>query len=198
MEEAQRNRLNEIYREYIDRTKLNVSDYELEFVLSDGNMDKGIMMIGEAPGKEEVRRRIPFSGMAGGNLNEFMEYMHLRRDEIFLTNTIKYRLYYVNPKTNKKRNRAATKKEIEDGRDCLIKEIEITKPKLILTLGNVPLRALTGNDKITIGSVHGQPQGVLGTVLIPLYHPASIIYNKKLKAEYLKDLDIVNEYISHS
>lgn len=195
MEEAERNRLNEIYKEYIDRTILDIIDYELEFVLSDGNMDKGIMMIGEAPGKEEVKRNRPFTGMAGGNLKEFMEYMHLRRDDIFLTNTIKYRLYVKNPKTDKKRNRPATKKEIEDGQDCLIKEIEITKPKLILTLGNVPLRALTGNDKITIGSVHGQPQGVLGTVLIPLYHPASIIYNKKLKAGYLKDLDIVNEYI---
>jgi DNA polymerase len=197
MEEAKRNKLKEIYIEYTDKTIWDIQNYELEFVLSEGNMDKGIMMIGEAPGKEEVLMGKPFTGMAGGNLSEFMEYMHLKREDIFLTNTIKYRLYDINPKTGKKRNRPATKKEIEDGRECLLSEIEIIKPKLILTLGNVPLRALTGDDKITIGAVHGKPQTVLGTVLIPLYHPASIIYNRKLKTEYLKDLDMVNEYISN-
>ena len=72
------------------------------------------------------------------------------------------------------------------------KEIEIISPKYIVTLGNVPLRSITGDNNISIGAVHGK----LSTIVIdkavynlyPLYHPASIIYNRSLKSTYIEDI----------
>jgi len=74
-----------------------------------------------------------------------------------------------------------------------LKEIEIINPEYIVTLGNVPLRSVYGDFSISIGEVHGTLTRVevLGTEfnLFPLYHPASIIYNVKLKEIYNEDLN---------
>ncbi|HHV28763.1 MAG TPA: uracil-DNA glycosylase [Clostridium sp.] len=164
-----------------------------EIVLGDGNVESGLILIGEAPGKEEVLNSKPFVGTAGKNLAEFLDKLGLRREDIYITNAIKYRLSKVNPETGRVSNRPAAKKEILENRDYLLKEIEIINPEYIVTLGNVPLRSVYGDFSITIGEVHGSLNKVkiLGAEfnLFPLYHPASIIYNSKLKEIYNEDLN---------
>ena len=177
--------LNDLYSRY------NKDFPEKEIVLGDGNLDAVIMLIGEAPGKDEVKLSKPFVGIAGKNLNEFLQVLGLDRSEIFITNAIKYRLSKYNEKTGRFINRPAKEHEIKDNRKYLLEEIKIIEPNIIVTLGNVPLKSIYCCEK-SIGAVHG-------TVLLidndectykifPLYHPASIIYNRGLKKVYFDDV----------
>jgi DNA polymerase len=182
-------KLTQLYEEYSKAFE------GMELVFGDGNHTGGTVMIGEAPGKDEVRLRKPFVGMAGGNLGKFMEYIGLTRDDIYVTNAIKYRLFKVNETTGRKSNRPALKKEVISSRPFLLKELEILKSKVVITLGNVPLRAVTGNFSYIIGEVHGKPIETDDYIIMPLYHPASLIYNRSLEAEYYKDLDKLKKLI---
>ncbi|MCK5758236.1 MAG: uracil-DNA glycosylase [Clostridiales bacterium] len=160
-----------------------------ELVFGDGNYNSGIVMIGEAPGKDEVIQGKPFVGLAGGKLKEFMDYIGLTREDLYVTNAIKYRLFKTNSKTNKKSNRPAKVNEIKSSIACLMQELKVLDPVLVITLGNVPLKAVTSDFKMTIGDVHGKEIISEGIRIFPLYHPASLIYNRSLEETYYKDLD---------
>lgn len=177
---------------YIDYSK-NFSGKELVF--GDGNPDSGIVMIGEAPGKDEVRLGKPFVGLAGGKLKQFMDFLGITRDDIYVTNAIKYRLFKINPKTNKKSNRPAKSDEIKSSSEWLIKELDILSPSLIITLGNVPLRALINDNGVSIGNYHGRHVTHRGMSVFPLYHPASLIYNRGLEEIYYEDLHKLKDII---
>ncbi len=166
-----------------------------ELVFGDGNIHSGIVMIGEAPGRDEVEQAKPFVGMAGGNLGKFMTYLGITREDIYVTNAIKYRLFKVNEATGRKSNRPAAKHEILSSRPYLLKELHILNASLVITLGNVPLKAVTGKFNLVIGDLHGQVLDSENLRLFPLYHPASLIYNRKLETEYYKDLDKLKKLI---
>ena len=86
------------------------------------------------------------------------------------------------------RNRAPSKEEIALFLPFLMKEIDLVAPRALVTLGNVPLRALTG-DKSTIGDMHGAwHTAVNGLPLFALYHPAAIIYRRELLSVYEQDV----------
>lgn len=186
-------RLNTLYDRYKKRFEGN------ELVMGGGNTDAILLLIGEAPGKDEVAQGKPFVGKAGQNLAQFLEVLGLKREEIYITNAIKYRLSKVNPDTARVSNRPATRDEIDQSSKYLIEEIGIIAPKYIVTLGNVPLRSVLSDHNALIGQKHG----VLDTVVIngssyglyPLYHPASIIYNASLKEVYLKDIEKLKSMI---
>ena len=186
--------IEKLNEEYILKNKYK------EIVLGDGNLNSKIMFIGEAPGKEEVRQKKPFVGQAGQNLTEFLDIAGLKRNDIYITNAIKFRLSKTNSKTGRIINRPAERKEIEGERLLLNKEISIIMPDCIITLGNVALRAVTGNYKITIGEVHGTfiENKIDKNLykLFPLYHPASIIYNRSLKNIYKEDVYTFKKYYS--
>ncbi|MDF2989477.1 MAG: uracil-DNA glycosylase, family 4 [Eubacterium sp.] len=163
-----------------------------EIVFGDGCITSPLVIVGEAPGKDEVAQGKPFVGSAGKNLQEFMNTIGLTRDAVYITNTIKYRLGRINEKTKRLINRPATKNDIINNQPWLHKEIILLCPKIIVTLGNVPLKAVTNDYNASIGEMHG----ILHTCriseaeykLFPLYHPASIIYNRALKEVYNQDM----------
>lgn len=163
-----------------------------EFVFGCGCTDPELLLVGEAPGREEVKLLRPFSGAAGKYLDEFLELACIARESIYITNAIKYRLSKVHPKTGKLSNRPATRDEITSSRDYLIREIETICPKYIVTLGNVPLRSVTGDFSTNIGDRHGEVLNISisdkGYKLFPLYHPASVIYNRSLKETCTADI----------
>lgn len=175
-----------IYREYEARFSGR------EYVFGCGPVKPRLLLIGEAPGREEVRLSRPFSGAAGKNLDEFLELAGISREEIYITNAIKYRLSKVNPKTGKLSNRPATRDEILSSRSYLLREIGMICPYCIATLGNVPLRAVLGDFSANIGAIHGKPlkikTGELEYQMFPLYHPASVIYNRGLKETCREDI----------
>ncbi|KRQ85807.1 Uracil DNA glycosylase superfamily protein [Caloramator mitchellensis] len=173
-------------KEYEDlaRERLGV---EQKIVFGEGNIGAKIMLIGEAPGRFEEEMGRPFVGQAGKNLDEFLKILDLKREDIYITNVVKFRPFKVNEKTNKKSNRPPSKKEIEVSKVILFKEIDYIKPGIIVTLGNVPLKAIV-SDKASIGEYHGKIIKVNGYTIFPLYHPASIIYNRSLYDVYIDDL----------
>ncbi len=171
--------LTALYSDYACRFAGN------EFVFGCGSPEPKLLLVGEAPGKEEVKLSRPFSGAAGKYLDEFLNLAGIEREELYITNAIKYRLSKANPKTGRLSNRPAAKEEILSSRAYLIKEIETICPTCIVTLGNVPLRAVTGEFSLNIGDRHGEilhnKIGEREFLLFPLYHPASVIYNRSLK-----------------
>ncbi len=157
-------------------------------VLGEGKSDQPVLMlIGEAPGETEVVKRRPFVGKAGKNLDAFLQLARLEREEIFVTNVVKIRPVETGP-TGRLRNRAPNREELSLFTPWLLREIAAVKPQALVTLGNVPLRALT-SAQTTIGDCHGQwLSSRAGVPLYALYHPASIIYRRALTPVYEQDV----------
>ena len=157
-------------------------------VLGEGRENAPVLMlVGEAPGETEVIKRRPFVGRAGKNLDEFLTLARLNREEIFVSNAVKIRPTETGP-TGRTRNRAPNKEELSLFIPWLMKEIQAVKPRFLVTLGNVPLKALT-ETKNTVGDCHGQwLASKAGVPLFALYHPASIIYRRALAPVYEQDV----------
>lgn len=157
-------------------------------VLGEGKSDHPVLMlIGEAPGETEVIKRRPFVGKAGKNLDEFLSLAKLHREDIFVSNTVKIRPVETGP-TGRTRNRAPSKEELSLFIPWLLREIDAVQPSALVTLGNVPLKALT-DKKTTVGDCHGQwLSSRAGIPLFSLYHPASIIYRRSLAPVYEQDV----------
>lgn len=168
---------------------------EQALVFGEGPMQPKLMLIGEAPGEQETLQGRPFVGKAGKNLDRFLELAELRREEIYISNAVKYRPTKTG-KTGRISNRPPTKEEIVLFRPWLMKEIALVKPQMIATLGNTPLHAVTGGRQM-IGEVHGKviPAGETGLPLFALYHPASLIYNRSLESVYEADVRALAERI---
>lgn len=147
-----------------------------------------IMFIGEAPGADELKTGRPFTGQAGRNFDEGLETAGLSREDIYITNTVKYRPHRIGP-SGRVSNRPPTRAEIEQFTPLLLEEIRLIAPDLLVTLGSTPLHAVSGDFSIKIGDVHGEPLDPGGgrPRMFPVYHPASIIYSKKLHEAYAQD-----------
>lgn len=160
-------------------------------VLGEGPRGARLMLIGEAPGEQEAIAGRPFVGRAGKNLDRFLELAGLRREEIYITNAVKFRPTRMG-KREKPVNRTPTDNEVTRFRPLLLREIRLMRPELIVTLGNVPLRAVTG-EKISVGEVHGRVLDAYAqdVPVFALYHPASVIYNRSLAAVYEQDVRLL-------
>lgn len=182
--------LSALYAAETERLKVvalsgrNDGEY-LRPVFGCGNADSPIVFIGEAPGANETEQGTPFVGKAGRQLDELLELADIPRKEIFITNVVKYRPVVRSERSV--RNRTPSAGEVSASLPLLRAEMERIRPRLIITLGNTPLtavRTLAGELPATVGDVHGRPLpvslGGIRTVLYPMYHPASGIYNRAL------------------
>lgn len=167
--------------------------HDKEIVLGEGYSYSPIVLIGEAPGAKEVELKKPFVGQAGKYLKEFLEILEIKREDIYITNVVKFRPTKESKKTGGKINRPPTEKEIEIFKEFLFAEISIVSPSIIVTLGNTPLKAILGDNLVKIGDFHGKEIKTIinqqSYCVFPLYHPAAVIYNRKLKETYLEDLN---------
>ena len=161
-------------------------------VFGDGPTDARLILIGEAPGAQEAESGRPFVGKAGKQLDAFLQAVGLERQRLYVTNAVKYRPI----KPGSKANRTPTRSEINQSRPFLMEELSHIQADWIATLGNSPLYALTQDPSLRIGDVHGQSLLWEGRRLLPLYHPASVIYNQSLKACYAEDLQTLARYLS--
>ena len=161
---------------------------ENALVFGEGPVSPRLMLIGEAPGEQESLQGRPFVGKAGKNLDHFLELAGLAREEIYISNVVKYRPTKTG-KTGRLSNRPPTREEVALFVPWLLREIEWVSPQMVVTLGNVPLKALT-EEKATIGAMHGRviEENKSGRPLFALYHPASMIYNRSLVQVYEDDV----------
>ena len=173
---------------------------QADMVYGEGPADASLMLIGEAPGAEETRLSRPFVGKAGKNLDAFLCALGLERSDIYISNVVKFRPYKTSPKGTLS-NRPPTRHELAAMVPFLLREIELVAPRIVVTLGNVPLKALRG-EKATIGLCHAQPCEAKALShrfsLFPLYHPASVIYNAALKSVYEQDIQDLRIYLNNS
>ena len=163
--------------------------YESErkvLVFGEGRIGAPVMMIGEAPGEQESLLGRPFVGKAGKNLDAFLEEAEMDRSALYVTNTVKFRPTKLSA-AGRTVNRPPTQEEVRLFLPWLLKEIELVDPRYIITLGNVPLKALLGRGSV-IGALHGAFIDWNGRSLFPMYHPASVIYNPALKDVYSADI----------
>jgi DNA polymerase len=162
-------------------------------VIGEGNIDSNLVLVGEAPGKKEDETGLPFVGSAGALLNELLETANIDRDDIFIANILKCR-----PPGNRKPHVG----EIEACLSHLIDQLNIIKPRVIATMGNVATKVFFDKydiEKHSMGEVHGQTFQIDTTwgksTLIPIYHPAAAVYNRNLKPELEKDMKKISRLI---
>ncbi len=170
--------------------KLYVGEQKI-LVFGEGKTPARVALIGEAPGEQEALLGRPFVGRAGKNLDEFLALSGISRAELYITNTVKFRPVKTSAAGNTV-NRAPSQEEIRLCLPFLKRELALVNPEVIVTLGNVPLKALLGRQAI-IGEVHGQWLAWEGKRLYPLYHPAAVIYNRALRPAYEDDVRRLGE-----
>ena len=162
-----------------------LADGRTQTVFGTGNPHARVLFVGEAPGKNEDLQGEPFVGAAGHYLNELLGVAGLRREDVFIANVLKCR-----PPSN----RDPRPEEIETCAPFLREQTRTIDPEVIVTLGNVPLRALT-DRRTVIGNVHGTFLERGGRRIFPMYHPASVIYNPSLKEVYRADVLKLGEWL---
>lgn len=179
-----------------DLTKFIDGLYEGEkkvLVHGEGRIGARVMLVGEAPGEQETLMGHPFVGKAGKNLDEFLELAGIKRDELYVSNTVKFRPTKISA-AGRTVNRPPTQEEIRLFLPWLKQEIEMVHPECVVTLGNVPLKALMDRRTI-IGDVHGTFVSQDGLTLYPMYHPASMIYNPSLREVYREDVGRLAQWL---
>jgi uracil-DNA glycosylase family 4 len=145
-------------------------------VPGDGNPNAEIVFIGEAPGAQEDKQGKPFVGNAGKMLAALLDTIGLKREDVYITNVVKFR---------PPENRDPTAKEKEACMPFLRDELAIIKPKVIVPLGRHALAHFTKDH--TIGESHGRPlPSAEDYAVFPMYHPAAALHNPNLR-QTLKD-----------
>jgi len=168
-----------------------LSDNAAQCVFSCGNPSSKIMLIGEAPGREEDAAGKPFIGPAGQLLDKMLASIGLTESDVYITNIVNWR-----PPGNRK----PTPEEIELCRPFFTRHIELIAPQVILIIGSVSLAALT--QITSIMKNRGQWQEIkIGDQLIPalpIYHPAFLLRRPELKKDAWRDLLALNAYLSEN
>lgn len=147
-----------------------------QLVFGDGSADAQVMFIGEAPGKNEDEKGLPFVGAAGRFLDQMLGSIGLSRQNVYITNIVKYR-----PPDN----RDPLPDEKTAFLPYLNQQISVIKPKLIVTLGRHSLEALLPGLKIS--ECHGKAKRYKGQVYLPLFHPAAALYNEAMRQTLIDD-----------
>lgn len=160
----------------------DLAETATNLVMGDGSANAEIVFIGEAPGKNEDEQGLPFVGAAGKFLNEMLAGIKLSRSDVYITNIVKYR---------PPNNRDPLPEEKKAFWPYLVRQLEVIKPKVVVTLGRHSMEYFLPEAKISL--VHGQPKRVTfgdqKLVILPLYHPAAALYNGSMRQTLIEDFN---------
>ena len=183
-------------RKQMAKADLPLKDTANNLVFGHGDPDAKMFFIGEAPGKNEDLKGLPFIGSAGKHLDVLFDSIKLSREDVYITSILKYR---------PPNNRPPKINEIEAHTPFLVKQILIMEPEIILPLGNFATRfVLAAFDSNKMGQVpgistlHGEIKKITfkkhSFNVMPLYHPASVLYNFRLKKTLLNDFQVLSKF----
>lgn len=179
--DTKQQQLDKIKQQILDaRVCPELAEQATQLVFGDGNPDAEIVFIGEAPGKNEDLQGKPFVGAAGKFLNEMLETIGLKREDIYITNIVKYR---------PPNNRDPLPEEKEAFLPYLQAQLEAIQPVIVVTLGRHSLNCFLPD--LQIGQVHGQPKRYQGQVYLPLFHPAAALYNGGMRQTLIDDFALI-------
>lgn len=179
---TKREQLDELNKYWQENCVCELRKTATQAVFGDGNAESDIVFIGEAPGKNEDIKGIPFVGAAGKFLEEMLEGIGKKREDIYITNIVKYR---------PPNNRDPEPEEKEACNEWLINELKIISPKLIVFLGRHSMTRFFPTEKIS--DIHGKllikliPEFGKKQAFLPLYHPAAALYNGGMRETLIKD-----------
>ena len=159
-----------------------------KLVFNDGTPEMQVMIIGEAPGKDEEMQGKPFVGRGGKLLNSTLELLGWKRSDFYITNVVKYR-----PSDEFGGNRTPTPEEIEKFRPALEKEIEVVDPRLIVILGRVAMTGLGIDGSMSVN--RGKLIEKSGRKILITYHPAAILRNPNWEPQFREDLAKIRELL---
>ena len=155
-----------------------LADTRTHVVFGDGCETAEIMLIGEGPGQHEDEQGIPFVGRAGQLLDDMLAMIGLRRQEIYITNSVKCR-------PPKNRDPLNTEKDACAG--FLRRQLELMQPKILVCLGRISAAEIIRPD-FRITQEHGQFFEKNGMWMTALYHPAALLRDPGKKPETFQDL----------
>jgi uracil-DNA glycosylase family 4 len=163
--------LDNVASEVLICTKCRLSETRKHAVPGEGASSAKVMFVGEAPGEQEDIQGRPFVGAAGKLLTELLESVSLRREEVYITNTVKCR---------PPNNRPPRKDESAACRPYLDRQIALIHPKVICPMGNSAIRAFVNSDE-PVTTLHGIPFEIQSVTYFPMYHPAAALYTFSLR-----------------
>ncbi len=185
MAQAKQESLNKIKQAILDNKICpELANSATQLVFGDGNSNADLLFVGEAPGKNEDLQGKPFVGAAGKFLDEMLESINLKREDVYITNIAKYR---------PPNNRDPLPAEKSEFLPYLQAQIEVIQPKLVITLGRHSMSCFLGD--LQISKVHGHPKKYKGQVYLPLYHPAAALYNGSMRKTLLEDFEKIPSII---
>ncbi|MCX5816861.1 MAG: uracil-DNA glycosylase [Proteobacteria bacterium] len=154
-------------------------------VFGEGSDRAQLLFIGEAPGEEEDLQGRPFVGRAGKFLDQMIERIGLRREEVFICNVLKCR---------PPNNRDPEPVEVEACKNYLLSQLELISPKIICTLGKHAYNTLFGVDE-KITRIRGVLTSYEGIKLLPTYHPAFLLRNQNRVKEVWEDMERLKQLL---
>ena len=171
----------------------NLKKTAKNLVVYDGNLNTKVMLIGEAPGRDEDEQGIPFVGRAGQLLNKMLLAINLQREDVYITNVVNWR-----PPDN----RTPNDEEILEFLPFLQRQIDIIKPKFIFLLGGVAAKAILSTP-LSLGKLRGKWHDYKSLNLdesiptIASYHPAFLLRSPQYKKHSWEDLQMLQEKLKN-
>ncbi|HEX6176719.1 MAG TPA: uracil-DNA glycosylase [Thermoanaerobaculia bacterium] len=159
-------------------TRCRLAATRTQVVFGVGNPSADLMFIGEAPGRDEDLKGEPFVGRAGQLLTDIIKAMKLRREDVYIANVIKCR---------PPENRNPEPDELDACRPYIRKQVEMIRPKVIVTLGKFGLQSLL-EKAFSISSVRGSWLEYEGIKVMPTYHPAYLLRTPAAKKDVWNDM----------
>jgi len=149
-------------------------------VFGDGDPNARLMFVGEGPGADEDAQGLPFVGRAGQLLNNMINAMGLRRDQVYIANIVKCR---------PPQNRVPEPQEANTCAPFLFRQIDVIQPEVIVALGATAATYLLGG-KSPLNALRGRTHQARGAKLIVTYHPAYLLRDPRQKKEAWADLQL--------
>lgn len=180
--------LQDLEQRVLHCRKCPLAETRTQAVPGEGNASADLMFVGEGPGRDEDIQGRPFVGRAGQLLTKIINAMGFQREDVYITNMVKCRP----PK-----NRNPQGQEIEQCQGYLFEQLELIKPRVIVTLGNVPTQYFLGT-RSGITSLRGKFYDSDQYRIMPTYHPSYLIRNegnRELRREVWDDMQQVMAFL---
>lgn len=173
--------LIELAAEVAECRRCSLCEGRTQIVFGDGNPASQVLIVGEAPGKNEDLEGKPFVGAAGKYLNELLAIAGLAREDVFIANVLKCR---------PPQNRNPLPEEIEACAPYLRQQTRIIDPKVIVTLGNFSTKFILKTEK-GITRLRGQVFQTGRFKVFPVFHPAAALYDVKKRETLEHDFEVL-------